>query len=124
MKNRFASTKRDFSTLKDVLLPVLAFVVILALFLYGLGTVSATSDAEQLRSVERAITKATVQCYAVEGRYAPSLDYLADHYGLMLDDDKYIVQYEIFASNIMPTILVLPMGFEDGDGGMFDENEF
>lgn len=111
--NRFASRKRDFSTLKDILLPVLIFAVILSFFAYGLSGVGQTTEEERMRSVEKAISKATVQCYAVEGQYPPSLAYLEDHYGLSLDYDKYIIQYDVFASNIMPTILVMPREFQD-----------
>ena len=70
-----------------------------------------TTDAERLRSIQQAVTKATVQCYAIEGQYPPNLEYMVEHYGLTLDTDRYIVQYDIFASNIMPTILVLPRDF-------------
>ena len=81
-------------------------------------------QAERLRSVERAITKATVQCYAVEGAYPASLKYLERNYGLILDHEKYIIQYDVFASNIMPTILVLPVGFEESDVGGFESEDW
>lgn len=108
MKNRFGANRRDFSTIRELLLPVLIFAFIAGLFLYGLGTVGQVGEEERLRSVTQAVTKATVQCYAVEGAYAPSLAYLEERYGLRVDREKYVIQYDIFASNIMPTILVLP----------------
>lgn len=123
MSNRFSSKEKDRGYLKDILLPIATFALIGGLFYYGLGTVNQTTDAERLRSVQQAVTKATVQCYAIEGQYPPNLKYLEEHYGLALDTDRYIVQYDIFASNIMPTILVLPRDFSM-TGGTVDENEF
>ena len=40
--------------------------------------------------------------------YPPSLDYLADNYGVVVDREHYIVHYDVFASNIMPDIRVVP----------------
>ena len=112
MKSRFTAKKKARPSLGGVVLPVLLFIAIVGLFYYGLMGVERTSREEQLLSVERAVTKATVQCYAIEGRYPPNLEYLEENYGLTLDRERYIIQYDAFASNIMPTILVLPMDLE------------
>ena len=50
--------------------------------------------------------RASVQCYAIEGRYPPSLEYLAQHYGIQIDKERYDVFYSGFASNFMPDITV------------------
>lgn len=121
MKNRFTMKKKEQVLLREVFFPVLLFALIGALFYQGLNSLGETTEAERLRSVEAAVTKATVQCYAIEGQYPPTLGYLEDHYGLMVDRDRYIVQYSAFASNIMPTILVLPKNFTADKGGAFDE---
>ena len=47
-----------------------------------------------------------MQCYAIEGRYPPSVDYLEENYGILIDRDKYDVFYSGFASNFMPDITV------------------
>lgn len=122
MNNRFTLKKKGSGLVKDILLPILLFVVIGGLFMYGLQQLNTTSERERLRSVEQAVLKATVQCYAVEGQYPQNLAYLQENYGLVLDTEKYIIQYDIFASNIMPTVLVLPMDFEqDSSEVMIDE---
>lgn len=125
MRNRFAvNQKRSPSALREILLPICAFAAILGLFFYGLDGVGKTSEEERLRSVEQAVTRATVQCYAIEGQYPPNLEYLEANYGLSLDRQRYIIQYDVFASNIMPTILVLPRNFQNtetlDDGGLFN----
>lgn len=49
-------------------------------------------------------------CYAVEGAYPESYEYLKEHYGAMVDEENYAVFYEVFASNIMPDIAVIQIG--------------
>ena len=34
-------------------------------------------------------------------------EYLKDHYGVRIDEEKFAVDYRIFASNVMPDITVL-----------------
>lgn len=65
-------------------------------------------DAERTRTEEirKAVIDACIQCYALEGSYPPSLEYLEKHYGLMLNRDEYYYYYEVFASNVMPTVEV------------------
>ena len=43
---------------------------------------------------------------AIEGRYPPSVEYLEENYGILIDRDKYDVFYSGFASNFMPDITV------------------
>ena len=49
------------------------------------------------------------RCYAIEGRYPPSIEYLEEHYGVMINRKKYNVFYDGFASNVMPDITVVPV---------------
>ena len=35
------------------------------------------------------------------------LDYLKEHYGLTYDETRYIVNYEVMGSNLMPDVTVL-----------------
>jgi len=117
MRNRFnTTTKRSRgSAVWDLLLPVCFFALIIAFFFHGVGSISQTADQERLRSAQNAVTKAAVQCYALEGQYPPDLNYLRDNYGLSIDERVYIVHYDMFASNIMPQITVLPRVFLGGN---------
>ena len=63
--------------------------------------------AQSRASVRQAVLRCAVQCYAVEGVYPPTLQYLEDSYGLIVNHDRYIVTYEAFASNLPPTVTVL-----------------
>lgn len=106
-KNRFKKEKRDFSALRSVLLPIGTFTLLFGLFLSGLSSVSRTTRAQQQESLAAAIRRSAVHCYATEGAYPASLAYLKEHYGIRYDEKKYLVDYEVFASNLMPEITVI-----------------
>ena len=83
------------------------FFAVLHFVLAGVSQAGSASDAEGLRIAEESISRAVINCYASEGMYPPNFEYLKKHYGVSVDENKYIVHYEIFAANIMPNITVL-----------------
>ncbi|MBR4944746.1 MAG: hypothetical protein IKZ26_05005 [Peptococcaceae bacterium] len=86
---------------------LLLFIAVFLMTLYGFQNTAESSAQEQLRLTEESLRRAVVSCYALEGRYPADIDYLKEHYGLQLNEEKYIVHYEIFAENIMPDITVI-----------------
>ena len=64
----------------------------------------------QIEQVESAIQRSLNLCYAQEGFYPAQLEYLIDHYGLIVDDRLYFVSYKVFASNIRPDVTVFRKG--------------
>ena len=83
----------------------------LALFLMTATDHIGTGQAEEeLRQVEQAVRRSAVACYAAEGAYPPDLDYLREHYGLQVNEKRYLVDYTVFAENLMPEITVLRNG--------------
>ena len=89
-----------------VVLGLAAFAVAAALVLQGLGRASSVSDREELELAERAIRQAAVSCYAMDGAYPATYQDLKDRCSIAVNEEKYAVFYEIFASNIMPEITV------------------
>lgn len=87
-------------------------LIILALCL-GLWFMAAVVNLEQgrqtqgARQLEQVLRQTAAACYASEGFYPPSLEYMMDHYGLLYDDGDYHVHYSLFASNLMPEITVV-----------------
>lgn len=71
-------------------------------------TASAQSEVQSATSVRRAVLDAAMQCAAVEGAYPSTLQYLEEHYGLIINHSDYAVTYEAFASNIPPSVVVVP----------------
>lgn len=98
---------------KNLLMPLFLFTVLFFLFLYGFSSISAGNKEEERKSLETAIMRSAVHCYAVEGRYPESLSYLIEHYGITYDEAEYVVDYEIIGSNLMPSITVIPVGKGD-----------
>ncbi len=93
-----------------------AFVALVALvllfFFTALGNLESGHKREGKEQLEAAIRRSAVACYAAEGIYPPNLDYLKEHYGIQVDEEKYTVMYEIFAENLMPEITVLEKDYE------------
>lgn len=92
--------------MKGLSLPVIALAILLG-FATAVNGLDQDSKAESKRQLEQAIRRGCVACYATEGVYPPNLDYLKEHYGLQLDEENYVVYYDIFAENLMPDITVL-----------------
>lgn len=107
--NRFYPKKKSFPGLRRILSTAAVFIAGILCLMYGLSSVSDSADASQAESLQLAITRSAVHCYAVEGRYPESLVYLREHYGIDWDSEKYAVDYEIFGSNMMPTVTVIPL---------------
>lgn len=96
--------------LGELVLPILIFAAALAIVWAGLSGASGSVEREGLRSAQEAVRRAAVSCYAIEGRYPESYEYLRDNYGLSINEERYAVHYTVFASNIMPEINVVPKG--------------
>ena len=85
----------------------------LYLFTVGTGGVAERTKEENLNALVEAVRRASVQCYAIEGRYPPSVEYLEEHYGISIDRKAYNVFYSGWASNIMPDITIIPVAEEE-----------
>ncbi len=82
------------------------FALVFSLVLFGLRDTGGAVDESGLREAEQAVRRAAVTCYALEGAYPESYDYLKNHYGVRINESRYAVHYSVFASNLMPDITV------------------
>ena len=89
------------------------FGAVVGFFLQGIAAFGQRIEAEGARTLQNAIMRACVQCYAIEGRYPPGVQYLEDEYGIRIDEERYAVFYSGFASNVMPDITVVPLEGEE-----------
>ncbi|MCL1851669.1 MAG: hypothetical protein FWF88_01360 [Peptococcaceae bacterium] len=95
-KSRFFSLRTlSFS------LGALVVLVLALMFFYRQMSESVQREGEQV--ARDAIIRALISCYATEGSYPASLDYLINHYGIVIDE-KYVVNYVVFASNVFPEV--------------------
>lgn len=88
---------------------VILIVLAAAVFLLckGVQKMETGQQAESLKQLDSSIRKATMTCYATEGVYPPSVQYLKENYGIQIDEGKFTVFYEVFGDNMMPEITVM-----------------
>lgn len=91
------------------LLFVLLALAVLAGFVLASGWLDRTNEDEQAQLLREALEQALISCYAAEGRYPQSVEYLEQHYGVRVDHARYTVVYDAFADNIRPRVRVIPM---------------
>ena len=82
-------------------------LLLFLLFLRGIGSVNESTLSKQQESLETALERSISQCYAVEGCYPPSLEYLEQHYGLLYDEKNFLIDYEYYGSNLLPEVTIL-----------------
>lgn len=105
--NRFTKpnlSKRIFSSFS---LSILIFAAVIILFVSGISVISNSSVVNDQEILTEAISRDIVHCYCVEGMYPPNVQYMEDHYGLIYDSDKYIIDYEYVGANIMPKFMII-----------------
>lgn len=107
--NRFTQQKPISKSVLSILVPVIIFFAVFFLFLPSVSSISATTEQEETENLKQAVIRSTIYCYAVEGAYPESLSYLEEHYGITYDHSKYLISYEVHASNLMPDITIISL---------------
>lgn len=80
--------------------------VVLVILVLEVSNYDETNSSINKVTVQETVEKYAIQCYASEGSYPPDLNYLVENYGLIMDEERFIYEYDIFASNIMPDIII------------------
>ncbi len=112
--NRFTQKKTSSHLLRRFITTAVVFCCIAAGLLFGSSKVQETADDSQIESLRLAIVRSAVHCYAMEGAYPESLDYIREYYGVSWDPNRYLVDYEIMGSNLMPDVTVFPLNKKEG----------
>ena len=81
-------------------------VTLLLILFVSASSFYGQSKEVRIKNAAALIKEASNQCYVLEGRYPENIDYLARHYGVVLEREKYIYQYRSYAPDIMPYIEV------------------
>ena len=100
------------SLLNSLLLGVAPFLftgVVIVALLFGFAQADEASRAEGARLLEESLRRVAIHSYAVNGRFPPSLEYITKNYDIYINNSRFMVHYSVFASNIMPTIIVFQM---------------
>ena len=110
-QNRFGSVSKKRGGIIGILLTVLFFGVMVFMLNMGVNHLSQSHNEESINAIRNAISRASVQYYALQGRYPHCVEYLAEHFGLLLDFERFIIHFEVSGSNIPPQIIVLHRDF-------------
>jgi hypothetical protein len=107
------TAKKNKTIFPAVAITIAGFAVLVLLIGVLLGNAVDTSSEEALNAVRDSIIRAAVTCYAIEGVYPESLQYLIDNYNLAVDLNRYNVYYSSISDNLMPNIIVRARGGQD-----------
>ena len=92
------------------LIKILAIAAVLVAAVLLVNRIATAQDSAETDIVRDAVKNAALTCYAVEGAYPDSVEYLREHYHLAYDEDRYLITYDAFASNMIPDIWVTEKG--------------
>lgn len=98
--------KINFNVIKVIVMFFVLLAVVFCLY-KAVAKMGNNQQAESLKQLDRSIRKATMTCYATEGVYPPTIQYLKDNYGIQVDESRFVVFYEVFGENMMPDITVM-----------------
>ena len=105
---RFEYRKSSKSGIKLVL-ALCIFVAVIVIFFCGINSLSSTAESKEKASLENAVSRGITYCYATEGSYPDSLEYIKENYGLVYDESKYFVDYRPRGENILPDVTIIEL---------------
>ena len=89
------------------LLPLLLLIVVLVVFAKSASAINESNSSKGKEILSNALDRSITQCYALEGIYPPSLDYLKENYGLTYDSERYFIDYQYIGSNLRPDTTII-----------------
>lgn len=107
MNNRFENRSSFLSHFHMSYFFLLFSIIVFLAFFFGIISVDKTAKDKQKENLQKTISQCITHCYAVEGTYPPSLDYLKEHYGLIYDENAFFVDYTAIGSNLRPDITII-----------------
>ena len=109
----FNKIKIFIRNIKGVVFTAAILAAVVALFTVAVNGAAEKADSSAVSTLERAIRRAAVQCYAIEGFYPIELEYLVENYGVIIDEAKFTIYYQADTPNYIPVIMVKRLGAED-----------
>ena len=99
--------KSSFYLIRNAVAAAALSASAIAIVSASIANSNESRKSENLSIIESGVRRAATECYAVEGFYPDSLQYLIDNYDLHIDENECIVHYSPVSSNIMPEIRVI-----------------
>lgn len=88
-------------------IPIIVFAMLIAVVISVFQMFDDRYHTLEQERLVQLIESYAIQCYATEGAYPPNLAYLQDNYGLILQEERFIYEYEPIAENILPLVQVI-----------------
>ena len=107
--NRFTGKTENKNKLPSFL-SIALFLSVTALVVYGANAALTSSNNQEASALKSALNRDIIHCYASEGVYPESLAYIEENYGLTYDHEKFVIDYQPVAKNIMPEVTVIDKG--------------
>lgn len=102
---RFCHEKSN--TISKQFAAIILFVVLFCAFMFGISLISNETTEKQCESLELSISRSIAHCYATNGFYPESLDYIIDNYGISYDSRKYFIDYNVIGENMFPDVTII-----------------
>ncbi len=104
---KLKTENKSFVALRTLIAALIIFAVIFLIAIIAINSVQVSRKAENAEIIETGVRRAAMECYANEGFFPNSIDYLIENYHLYTDNDHCIIHYSAVSSNIMPEIKVI-----------------
>lgn len=98
------------SAFRGIICMLTVFAVTLALVLTGLVRTGGSVRSNGTQAAEEAVRRAALSCYAFEGSYPESYEYLKEHYPPGISETLFDVHYIAIAPSLMPEITAVRRG--------------
>lgn len=99
-------TKREKQRLYRSISAYIVIIAALVVIFIGFRLIDENYRQYKIDAVEEIVTRAVINYYSLYGVYPDTYNELLDKSNISIDD-KYTVDYKVFASNIMPDITVI-----------------
>jgi len=108
MKNRFGENESFFKR-KSRYLFIFIYAIIIILAVYFFNKIGNKNISYEKDSLKSALQRDIATCYAIEGFYPPSLEYIEENYGLVYDEDIFYIDYSAYSSNMYPDVTIIDL---------------
>ena len=89
-----------------IILSIIIFAIVAGMLYGQIKNMSGEVKKNDADMLKNALENAVITCYAIEGAYPESLEYIEEHYGVKIDREKYFVDYNKNVINMKPEISV------------------
>ncbi|MDR0459797.1 MAG: hypothetical protein LBG68_04995 [Coriobacteriales bacterium] len=94
----------------QLLLGAVCISCLMLLVVLGINGLSDRVEVLQTEWLEQSVQRSAIQCFIIEGSFPTTeqgVDYLREHYGLNIDQQRYVVYYESMGANLLPQVKVI-----------------